>query len=156
MTTDPHHIIRKRQTKSPVDVRAIARELGLEVYADDKLPDHISGMINKDDEGYFVVVNFHHHPNRQRFTVAHEIAHFVLHRDAIGNGITDNRLFRSHLSSSLEKQANQLAADILMPWDLISELIECEPDASAQWLAQKLRVSMSALAIRLGIPLEDD
>ena len=135
---------------------AIARELGLEIYADDKMPDHISGMITNDEDGYFVVINSHHHPNRQRFTVAHEIAHFVLHRDAIGNGITDNRLFRSHLSSRQETQANQLAADILMPWDLIHELLESKPDASAQWLAQELRVSMSALAIRLGIPLEDD
>jgi Zn-dependent peptidase ImmA (M78 family) len=34
-----------------------------------------------------------HHPNRQRFTLAHEIAHYVLHRDLVENGIVDDTMY---------------------------------------------------------------
>src|SRR3546814_1249474 len=44
-----------------------------------------------------------------------------LHRNLIGDGVTDDAMYRSNLSSAVEVQANRMAADILMPWHLIRE-----------------------------------
>ena len=58
---------------------------------------------------------------RRRFTIAHEIAHFLLHRDKIGDQLSDDAMYRSSLSSDDERAANRLAADILMPMGLIQD-----------------------------------
>lgn len=154
ITRRAQQVIRRHQAKPPVDVTAIARELGLEVYAEDGLSDDVSGLLTKDDKGYFIVVNRGHHLNRRRFTIAHEIAHFLLHRDEIGDGVEDSTLYRSHLSGRQETQANRLAAEILMPWRLISHLVRQNPHSSVEFLAQELKVSKSAMAIRLGVPTD--
>lgn len=155
MTNNEYEIIRKHQEKAPVDVLAIARDLEIEVFEDDELPSKMSGLLSGDDDGYYIIVNAKHHPNRQRFTIAHEIAHFVLHRDSIGDGIQDNALYRSHLSGRQETEANKMAADILMPWELIDEIIENSKRPTVEGLAKKLRVSRGAMSIRLGVPLDD-
>lgn len=159
MASGEFQIIRKHQSKTPVDVIAIAEEIGLPVYEDDEMADNISGMLVKDKDlggktGYCIIVNADHHPNRKRFTIAHEIAHYVLHRDEVGDSVEDNKLYRSHLSNSIEAQANKLAADILMPWDLINQLTDSAPSQDVASLAKKLQVSQSAMAIRLGVPAD--
>src|SRR3546814_15171584 len=83
-------------------------------------------MIRKDAErggesGFAIYVNGSHPRVRRRFSIAHEIAHFALHRNLIGDGVTDDAMYSSNLSSAVEVQANRLAADILMPWHLIRE-----------------------------------
>ena len=124
MTGGAFTTIRKFQNTAPVDVGAIARELGIDVLADDTLPDTVSGAITKDKDGFFITVNAKHHPRRQRFTVAHELAHYILHQSQIGDGIQDSALYRSHLSNSSEVAANKLAADILMPLDLVQRVAD--------------------------------
>ena len=93
-------IIEKHQRAAPVLVTAIARELGLEVYNTSVWTDDISGMIRKEQggsSGYAIYVNGTHPESRRRFTIAHEIGHFILHREFIGDGITDDALYRSAL-----------------------------------------------------------
>lgn len=148
--------IRQHQDAAPVNVHEIAKALGLDVYSDRTMPDAVSGLLTKDEDGYYIVVNAKHHPNRQRFTVAHEIAHFILHKDQVGDGVQDSVLYRSHLSGKLEWEANRLAADILMPMHLIEELEAKVGYPSVEYLARSLKVSKSAMSIRLGVPLEDE
>src|SRR3546814_9375366 len=74
-------------------------------------------MIRKDAErggesGFAIYVNGSHPRVRRRFSIAHEIAHFALHRNLIGDGVTDDAMYRSNLSSAVEVQANRMAADI--------------------------------------------
>lgn len=103
-----------------MDVYRLARALGLEI-RDIKLPDYVSGKIEKDwRSGSFVIsINDSHPLTRRRFTVAHEIAHFVLHQDLIGDGIVDDALYRSSKGNEIERQANAYAATILMPAPLV-------------------------------------
>jgi Zn-dependent peptidase ImmA (M78 family) len=54
-----------------------------------------------------------------RYTAAHEIAHFVLHRDLIGDGIVDDAMYRSKKGDEIERQANAYATAILMPAPLV-------------------------------------
>lgn len=154
-------LIRKHQTSPPVQVIPIAREMGLEVYTVGGWSDEISGALVKDENdpvapaGFVIMLNEKHSPVRKRFTAAHEIAHYILHRELIGEAIQDDKLYRSGLSNRIEAQANRLAADILMPRHLIKETIDAgkaEAD-DVRTLAALFQVSRDAMSIRLlGVP----
>src|ERR1700761_3903199 len=117
--SEQKEIIRRHQTTPPVDVVKIAHELGLKVYRVRDFAPDVSGMIKKDEarggeSGFAIYVNAAHAEVRRRFTIAHEIAHFVLHETMIGDGVVEDALLRADgLSSSVERQANAMAADIL-------------------------------------------
>lgn len=148
-------VIRKQQNKIPVDVIKIAHELKIKVYMG-KDSKGLAGKIVKDSKlggasGYAIFVNSDDNSFRQRFTIAHELAHFLLHREEIGDGIVEDALYRSGLSNKQEAEANILAAEILMPWHLITlEMNKGRKTISE--LAQVFQVSDSAMSIRLGIP----
>ena len=150
--------IQEAQDGAPIRLSAIANSLGLKVIST-TLPNGISGEIRPDPEnnGRFVIrVNRNDSARRQRFTVAHEIGHFLVHRDEIGDGITDDVLYRSSLSDRREAQANRMAADLLMPQDLVDEWMDraktLKVDNVIGFLADKFNVSEAAMKIRLGIP----
>ncbi|WP_170387788.1 ImmA/IrrE family metallo-endopeptidase [Ruegeria atlantica] len=155
---DKMSIVRQHQNDAPVQTVPLAQALGVSVYHVPNWPDDLSGKIMKSEEhggssGYAIFVNQAHHKNRRRFTTAHEIAHYILHKDAIGDGITDDGLYRSRLSNWMEAQANQLAADILMPWNLLNNYIGMGI-TSVTKLASIFEVSPSAMSIRLGVPAQ--
>ena len=148
-------ILKKHQQSEPVKVGAIATDFGITVLVSD-LPLHISGVLFKDKESkrWTIRVNRHEHKHRQRYTIAHEIAHFVLHRDAITDKVEDDTFYRSGLSEQREFEANALAAEILMPWHLIRSLMQKNGITidNVKQLADLLEVSEAAIKIRLGIP----
>ncbi|WP_375271105.1 ImmA/IrrE family metallo-endopeptidase [Sphingomonas sp.] len=144
--------IARHQETAPVKVGAIASDLGIKVMISD-LPLAVSGMLTLDQadrKTWTIKVNRHEHRNRQRFTIAHELAHFVLHRDVIGNELVDDTFYRSGLSERREFEANALAAEILMPWPLITSLMR-NGERNVEKLAQELQVSTAAMNIRLGV-----
>lgn len=150
--------IQGHQAGAPISLSEIASALGLKVFST-TLPNGISGEIRPDPENagrYIIKVNRNDSARRQRFTVAHEIGHFLLHRDEIGDGITDDVLYRSTLSDRREAQANRMAADLLMPQNLIDEWMDrartLKVDNVIGFLADKFNVSEAAMKIRLGIP----
>ncbi|MCE0813555.1 ImmA/IrrE family metallo-endopeptidase [Buttiauxella sp. S04-F03] len=149
-------LIKNHQQKLPIAVGSIAKDFGINVKVS-TLAAGISGEI-KDENGVIVIrVNRHDTKERQRFTLAHEIAHFLLHRDRIGDGITDDILYRSKLSDFMEVQANRLAADILMPGHLLerkllelTQTAELRDEQKIERLAEVAGVSTTAIKIRLG------
>ena len=156
---DPAHkaVIEPFLQEVPVKVAGIARALGIEVKAATLKP-RISGQIGPSDSspsGYRIRINRHEAKVRQRFTIAHEIAHYLLHRDQIGDGIEDTILYRSTLSDRREAEANRLAADLIMPEksvvaDLRALGTHITPEV-ATVLAEKYDVSEAAMKIRLGL-----
>jgi predicted transcriptional regulator len=147
-------VIREHQQTVPVSPVAIAHALGLKVYRVPGWDPNLSGMIrrNADNPGGFdIFVNADHPDVRRRFTIAHEIAHAVLHPELIGDGITEDALYRSGLSNAVEAQANRLAADILMPRDKVNEAIR-GGSTDVRALARMFNVSEQAMAIRIGVP----
>lgn len=151
--TEQKEIISRYHNTAPIKIGTIAKELGLTVKSS-TLQAGISGEIRYISGKYIIRVNRHDPKVRQRFTVAHEVAHFLIHRDRIGDGIVDDILYRSSLSDTLEAQANRVAADLLMPWDMIQEFLKChrnlKPEMRLEKLAEELEVSSTALKIRLG------
>lgn len=153
LITEAKSIVREYQQTIPVRVVALANALGANVRTVSNWPDDTSGMIRVDSRlggtrDYLIYVNKRHHPNRQRFTIAHEIAHIVLHSHLIGDGITTDGLYRSGLPDVIEWAANRYAGNILMPWKKIEELM-AEGISSAEALARRFQVSRSAMIIQL-------
>lgn len=150
-------VISRFQNEAPVNVTGIAEALGLSVWESDaELPEGVSGKLFKDPisggaEGFSIIVRESDPYVRRRFTVAHEIAHFVLHRDQIGDSLADDELYRSGLSTRQEAQANRFAADILMPRNLVTRYVN-QYGKDPQTLASLFRVSERAMRIRLGLP----
>lgn len=141
---------------APVDVAGVASRLGLAIYQRD-LPQGISGALMQDKSydtrtGFVIFVNDNEAYVRQRFTAAHEIGHFVLHKDKIGDGIEDNYLLRAEgFSNWMEAQANRFAADLLMPFPLIERLMS-DGQSNIRELAAALNVSETAMSFRIGSP----
>lgn len=142
----------------PVDVVALSRALGIPV-REVPLRENISGLIKKvGPDSYEIRVNSEHSETRKRFTIAHELGHFVLHKALIGDGIVDNAAYRSAdgefsnpaIGSRQETEANKFAANLLMPDESITKL-QRQGITTPRQMAAILKVSEGAMKIRLGI-----
>lgn len=149
---EPHFV------SMPVRISAIAEEFGLEVLLA-PLAANVSGEIRPIEvfpRRYRIKINRYEAAVRQRFTCAHEVAHYLLHEDKISNGIVDSVLYRSQLSNALEAEANRLAADLLMPYPLLRQYVDefCGGDARSadpKLMAEHFQVSEQAMRFRLGV-----
>jgi IrrE N-terminal-like domain len=145
------------QTVAPINVKGIAGLLGMKVW-EMPLPETVSGKLFRDERhggtsGFSIGVNAAEGYVRKRFTVAHEISHFLLHRDKITTELRDDTFYRSSLLSSQEEvEANKLAANILMPYPLIQSL-QNQGVRDVAELARRFEVSPISMKIRLGIPV---
>jgi Zn-dependent peptidase ImmA (M78 family) len=154
---DPLELIEKYSAKLPIPVYDIMQELGLKL-GFEKMDDNISGWIERTGDGYSVAVNSNHPVVRQRFTAAHELGHYIYHRDLLGNGVGDTRAYRAEgtnlpNSSVLpihERQANSFAANLLMPRKAIILLRE-QGITGAEEMAERFEVSKQVMCVRLGI-----
>lgn len=149
-------------TSEPVPVERIAKALDAQVRFS-PLDDELSGMVHVKDGTPIIGVNALHHPNRQRFTMAHEIGHLVLHRAEITKQIHVDKefpmLMRDTVSSTgineMEIEANFFAAELLMPESFLARSLEGQPldiddEGAVSALAKQYKVSVSAMRFRLG------
>jgi Zn-dependent peptidase ImmA (M78 family) len=144
----------------PVNVERIARSLEVKVEFS-PFDDGLSGMALIKDGVPVIGVNSQHHPNRQRFTIAHELAHIVLHPEELTKAVHVDKgsLRRDRVSAQgtddLEIEANAFAAELLMPEELLSaaldEKLDLEDPQVLESLANRFRVSLIALQHRLHI-----
>lgn len=121
----------------------------------------ISGAIgwNTKDKKFEIFINKEKLQNRQNFTLAHELGHYFLHQEIIqkedalidSEDILDSSttLFRNDnaTSSQIEKEANNFAAVLLMPEDLVIRAWEVYK--SVEECARLFQVSLVAMSIRL-------
>lgn len=143
----------------PIDMTKFASFLGASVkYAPYDDGDLAGMLVRQKDQRPVIAVNSSHHPNRRRFTIAHECGHLLLHNQEV---YVDEKLSvqkrdeNSGLAVSLEEiEANQFAAEILMPFrnivqdiDALDLDIEDETDTIA--LAKKYKVSRQAMSYRI-------
>lgn len=140
------------EVRLPVDPFAIARELGINVYIDRSLPPDVSGMLRK-QAGYSdpeILLNASDSRNRQRFTCAHELGHYTQRVKSGKDGVWEYVDKRDPLSSQGlepdEVYANQFAAELLMPRDVVSERAA---GSNAAALAIDFGVSGDAMGFRL-------
>jgi hypothetical protein len=147
-------ISRRFRSTAPVNITGLARALGLAVRQGD-LGSQIAGEIFPDlyrggPSGYTIRVNASDSRRQKRLTVAHEIAHFLRHRHRIQNRLVDDRMYRSRLESTREREAEELAFDLLMPRALIGSLRSSGMNDPGQ-LADRFDVPLHVMKRRLGI-----
>lgn len=140
----------------PLDVRTLCADHGVTV-VERQLDDELSGMAIIDNDQRFVVVNSRHHPNRQRFTICHELAHHALHEDYLrANVHVDKAVLRRDSISAegvdvREVEANAFAAELLMPRHLMSGFsnLDLSDERALRLVAKQFGVSQAAFTYRL-------
>jgi Zn-dependent peptidase ImmA (M78 family) len=146
----------------PVPVDAIADQIGATI-SREPFRGGISGMLYRTEGRAVIGVNSAEPHTRQRFTIAHEIGHFLLHEGRpliIDRHVRIDR--RDHSSSMGTKreeiEANAFAAELLMPDTMVHTHVQAlmrnddslPADRLVNRLAREFDVSAQAMEIRLG------
>lgn len=146
-------------TKAPVPVESLAERVGATIRYE-PFKGEMSGMVHRNRLGKSIIgVNLSHAKTRRRFTIAHELGHLLLHSDEDFH--VDEKFpigFRTPASSlatdDREIEANQFAAELLMPRELLTAEVKklslkMDVDKAVAELAKRFDVSVQAMTIRL-------
>lgn len=135
----------------PIDVYEIAKNEGLEIEVKDfgdKFND-ISGYIKPEIRTIFV--NSRDPENRRKFTIAHELGHWILHRDKLKSEPEKYAvLYRIPLGRAqddpIEQEANYFAANLLVPQEMLTVR---KGEKTEEELATEFQVSRDVIGYRL-------
>ncbi len=157
--SDQWEILNDVRRTLPVPVKRLPAMLGIKLHPA-FLGDGISGMLEKSGDTFLLTVNATEPDTRQRFTLAHELGHYMLHRHLVGDGLDDDRAYRSTevgkyhntlIGPREETEANRFAANLLMPREAIKR--EWAKDGmTVHQMAQMFGVSEHSMSIRVGVP----
>lgn len=122
----------------PIPIEKLTEDLlDLEIEKD-KLQDGVAGILYIKDK--IIVLNADDIPERQRFTIAHEIGHLSLHAKTLQ---VRSMICRKNDKSRIEKEANYFAASILMPKRMVYEClitnIKKQEKLDMDWLSGVLK-----------------
>lgn len=137
-------ILKKLEISSPpVPIEKVAEFFGVRVLRYPKFPDSVSGALLKDGGLNIIGVNENHPATRQRFTIAHELGHYLLDHDhqAIFDDVFDK-------PDNKEREANKFAAELLMPREILFEDVDRQ-EYDIPGLANRYDVSEQAISVRL-------
>lgn len=145
----------------PVNIVGICENYQIKVF-EEYLPSDVSGFIiaQKDSFGKYgtnklIVANLADSARRRRFTIAHELAHYILHRSE-SDEVYAHR--DAGENGGLETEANVFASNILMPEPLVRRVLgELEDEewgyipfsVKAKYVADSFAVSVPAAQVRL-------
>lgn len=160
MVPDSSELVRQFTNSGVVNVKGLISALGIQ-YEERPMIAGESGEITCENGEFKITVNSLDIDSRKRFTAAHELAHYLLHRDLLEDRGKLNRhtdiLFGEHANNnppmpfnpSHEVQANRYAAEILMPASRVRALWRGEKEDNFAEIAESLGVSKKAIKIRL-------
>ena len=142
--------------KIPVDVIEIARANDIKVFKGN-LDKNISGAIryNRETNKFEILVNENDVRERQRFTIAHELGHYFLHKDILQNNeIHVDIMYRNPNESDeeekkREKEVDYFAGALLMNKTLLERMYN--ENSTITELAELFDVSVSAMTVRLDV-----
>jgi Zn-dependent peptidase ImmA (M78 family) len=126
----------------PVPLELLAKQCGA-VIRYEPFRGQLSGMVHRRPDGTGVIgVNSLHSTTRQRFTIAHELGHLLLHSEADVHIDEKRPLGRRDEASSQaidtnEIEANQFAAELLMPASFIRSSVEALADDDSELSAEE-------------------
>lgn len=141
----------------PINVFALARDLNIDVeFRDFNGSGHknVSGILIKQDPGerFIAALNAAEHPHRQRFTLAHELGHWIHKYQDLPDSQTAGKVeYRNEVSSwgtdPEEIWADQFAAALLMPAG--SVISSYSKAMTVKQMSRLYGVSPKALRLRL-------
>ena len=155
---------RANVTSAPVPVEKIAKMLGARIQHAN-FNNELSGILVRKGRDIVIGVASEQPKTRQRFTIAHEVGHLVLHDIEEVHVDREFRVkLRSQVSSEAvdvdEIEANAFAAGLLMPEPLLrgdvrNFDIDFEDASQVNALAKRYNVSSQAMTFRLMNLLSD-
>ncbi|MFK7000758.1 ImmA/IrrE family metallo-endopeptidase [Flavobacterium oreochromis] len=144
----------------PVPIKNLIKSLGIKLNPFD-LGDDVSGVLVIDNDNIKIGYNSTESLVRQRFTLAHELGHFVLHKNKEKEVFVDNVTYMFRKAGvrtkdyKIEMEANQFAAAVLMPKQLVEkEIKELQENSISDYdliaeLSKRFKVSQIAMTYRL-------
>lgn len=135
-----------RDVEVPRDLYADFRRIGTHIFRRRLANPEISGLYVKHPlAGHCVLVNYDEDIYRQRFSVAHEVAHAIF--DSAEEATVTYQWSSSKYNKKdyQEIRANSFASCYLMPPTMLRKLPQLDRTAAQHW-AQEFRVSTAALA----------
>lgn len=151
---------------APIPVDEVAKRSGVSLVAFD-LGEDVSGILHMKGGAANIGYNPNESKLRQRFTIAHELGHYFLHRED-DKIFVDNEnyyqsiMFRTTKQLNLskadyqrEKDANAFAAALLMPQTLMQKELkkyngfDMSDNSMITDLAKKFEVSIPAMSYRI-------
>lgn len=156
------NIVAEGPRRFPVQVADLAREYSANVFPDDpirevqgaSLPGFEGALlrIRGGRGGWGIVYNEDiTSPGRTNFTLAHELGHYLLHRKDYPDGIRCSQEDVAQGMRGIEREADQFAADLLMPYDDFRRQLHARQAADIPALsacADRYGVSLLAVALR--------
>ncbi|MCC2624899.1 MAG: hypothetical protein K0R14_772 [Burkholderiales bacterium] len=137
------------ELKAPVNIEQIVKNYGIQVYKE-SMEENQSGAIVINDNASGMIINKDDSLSRQRFTMAHELGHFISYKLQNKTGeIIEFRDGTSSLGTNLEEIfANKFAASILIPKTLLVSLIG-SMEVNIEELSNIFEVSQQSLEFRI-------
>lgn len=143
----------------PINIEHIAKSRGLTVLPY-PLGDDVSGLLSIENGVGTIGYKESESPLRVRFTIAHELGHYELHRDKSDLFVDKQFIYRSLDSNNtaekkiMEQEANYFASAILIPTNLLRAEIEktnfdLATENAIEDLASTFDVSTTAMSIRI-------
>ena len=148
-----HKVMNFGKKNYEVNLDRLTRALDIEVHTKN-LGGEISGLLVIKNGRASIGLDSDQSHERRRFTIAHELGHFFLHRN-LKETFVDEVFARSGNSNQIEREANAFAAALLMPKkiidDAISENFGDKPirDEEIAILAKFFKVSGVSMTYRL-------
>lgn len=144
-----------REEEPIYDILSLVEDAGIKLYLHDFNFQKTFGLsVNKEDGGPAIIVNNNESISVERkiFTIAHELGHLILHRNSFDGEVSEENEIE-------EKQANDFAAELLMPekafekqWELHSGISWVE---AVLQIKQYFRVSYKTVLSRLNSLIGD-
>ena len=143
----------------PIDIEKIAKARGVEIVPF-PMTDGVSGMLAIQEGKATIGYNQSEGKLRSRFTIAHELGHYELHKDKSHLFVDKQFIYRSQSSGDtpdnkvMEQEANYFASAILMPTSLLRREIDkididLRSEEAIDKLARIFQVSPTAMTVRI-------
>jgi Zn-dependent peptidase ImmA (M78 family) len=137
----------------PVDLLQILTAHGIGYEEVDEFPDTVDALIIEDGMKFYAAVNARQHLHRQRFSLAHELGHYFLHRNGmpedavtIDNPPTGEDEMAAPAKSPAEIEADLFAGELLVPVEMLKgHISKGLPELSKLFLVSEQVVSIAIM-----------
>jgi len=143
-------ILAESKVKSPpVDLLQILSTYGIAYEEVEDFPDTVDALIVEDGPKIYAAVNARQHPHRRRFSLAHELGHYFMHRDGmpeepitIDNPPSDD--LGAATKSPAEIEADLFAGELLVPLEMLKPHVQKGiPELSKLFLVSEQVISIA-------------
>ncbi len=144
-------LIKRLETQSPdeIDLELIAA--GLDAFIEKRSLEGCEGRLLRTSNRALIVVDPSAYTSKRwRFTVAHEIGHLLLHKSSCVSMLCSAQDLVNYSSSGLEAEANEFAAELLMPTELFKSRCDVTRPSMThvRSLAERFETSLTATGLR--------